>query len=400
MEEFETLSNITNSFVVFISMAAAFTLIVVMLLFIISHWDNECRHSRSDGQTVKFCYNDNLYCAIADPKQKVAESSISFRTQTQDTLSFGQQFQIGICYGSCVPETSNCISFGSQEIGYCTDSDNLIYLKGAITEPNFSNIAANLIASYIQETQDDLEAFVDEDEIIFVNQTTNSNIDEITSSAGTNGIFGKTSIPFESKQNESFFQPANENLLNVNKRLKNLNAFRKIESPSEAEGLSQTWACVDPSFIYPCNGRVFDGISMYCYKDGTSCVKFCSHGYHNIVYDDITAAGNCAGVRNLDNNKGYYQTTGFGSGLENSSFKEQPYGADPNTGKYTLGSIERPGETIPASRQISQSQAAENYLQENVFCGGITPGSTNNADDPINSLYPTPSSKGPYTIGF
>ena len=396
MEQFETLPNISNSFIVFISLAAIFTLITAILLFIISHWDNDCRHSRSDGQTVKFCYNDNLYCALADPEQKVASASISFRQDTEDTLSFGTQFQIGLCYGSCVPETSNCISFGSEDLGYCT-GPNTVYLKGAVGQTTFPNTAGALISSLIEVIPDtQLESFVNNDEIIFVSEGNTNDIQPITSSVGANGIFGNQSpLNFETKQNENFFQPANENLLNVNKRLKNINAFRKIDSPTVAEGLSQTWACVDPGFVYPCNGRIFDGISLYCYEDGTCCVKFCSHGYYNITYENLTQSGNCAGVTNLNNGAGYYQTIGFGTNLENSSYKTS---ADPEN-KYSKGPVDNPGN-IPFGQQISRDNLPNNYLQDRVFCGGNAPGICNVTNGPINSAYPTPSTRGQFTIGF
>ena len=393
----QSISNITNSFIVFISMASIFIIVVLILLFTIRHHDNECRHSRSDGQTVKFCYNDNLYCAIANSEQLVAVGSMSLRQDTEDTICFGTDFQIGLCYGSCVPETSNCISFGSQELGYCTDTST-VYLKGAVSDPtNFPNVAGSLISSLIDDTQTNMEVFLDEDEdeIIFVANGTNNEFTSIISTVGTNGIFGQTSIPFQTKQNENFFQPANENLLNVNKRLKNINAFRKIESPTVAEGLSQTWACVDPGFVFPCNGRIFDGISLFCYADGTCCVKFCSHGYYNTTYENLTKSDTNSGVGKLDPGQGYYQTTGFGTNLENSSYK--PKASVEN--KYSKGSVETPGN-IPSDQQIAQSSLPNNYLQDRVFCAGTAPGICNVISGPINSSYPTPSARGQFTIGF
>lgn len=413
-----------NMFLLFFCLSTILLIVCVFLLFTVRHWSTECRNSRSDGYPETYCYNHNLYCEAFDPETYVSEQTVSW-TGIHETISFpvgGGTEQVGICYGNCFGLTG-CTSMGAC-YGYCTGPRiNTIYLQGLEhkTQDERSTGISDILATLIDKEFDGLneinsnaveEVFRsytgDDNKFIYANNENDSE-KGICSSIENSGIF-QSIQPFRRNKANPYYNLPYEYLKNTNKAINLQNGFDpKTTLPVSLLGAtaqSVSWSCVDPGFIYPCNGRVQHGTS-YCYPDGTSCVPFCNHGHNDA---DFASLGPSLGLTNVQLPKGgFYQTNGMGSQIESSNYRGIVgyYDSKP----YTVGSIDgQYSNTTDGNQNINQfsqpgnaSAATKNtgYIQDLVFCGGTSltiDTNNNNYSNPLASSYPNFNSKK--RIGF
>ena len=412
-----------NMFLLFFCLSTILLIVCVFLLFTVRHWSTECRNSRSDGYPETYCYNHNLYCEAFDPETYVSEQTVSW-TGMYETISFpvgGDIKQVGICYGNCFGLTG-CISMGAC-YGYCTGPDiNTIYLQGLEfkTQDERSTAIADILATLIDKEFDGLneinsnaveEIFRsytgDDNKFIYANNENDSE-KGICSSIEKSGIF-QTIQPFRRNKANPYYNLPYEHLKNTNKAINLQNGFDpKTTLPVSLLGAtsqSVSWSCVDPGFIYPCNGRVQHGTS-YCYPDGTSCVPFCNHGHNDADFKNAEVKS-IGLVKNLG---GYYQINGMGSQIESTNYHGN---VGTTTKPYTVGSIDgKYSGTAYGNQNINQfpqagtpgsvtgAQTNGGYIQQLVFCGGTSPtiDTNNNYSNPLASSYPNFNSKK--RIGF
>lgn len=396
-----------KSFLIFTTFAGIYIFIMLLLCLQVSHFNNECEHSRSEGKPKKYCYHDNLHCKEEDViawKFEVNKDEISFRTVVdQENIFFGDYLEIGICYGACPPATGCHYFDEGKHTGYCIEEDsNIIY-----SQPRFMSaegtvmLMSDLINRYKKEnnipdidfsvTQRDQDPFFE-----FVNSIS----PDLSSSSGSNGIFGnkiKKMSAFKDEKRSSL--AVSEFLLNTNEILRNTGGFEDITSLDQAKELEKNFFCVDPGFIFPCNGRKFvKDKNKYCNERNgsyTDCVCFCSYdttnGNFNSAVLENSDSDTFNGIKNRGSKEGFYQTTGIGLKLEQNTFKIKPGNLINN---YSIG------PAVPGQGGGNFPSLGSAYIQDRVFCGGNKEKSTNNFNKAEDSKFPTPPIKGKGFFGF
>lgn len=378
---YDRLNTIKNLQLSIVILSALLILICLIIAVVVFYQKTECKMGRSDGKFRPVCYT-NALCNAQNSDGVVnrvtttinAPASITSEIITYPKFDGTGVSTVNVNYDTALPSGSDSL-FNISDLGICATT-NTVYLYGIspyreVDNANWRNLATATMYKILYDMDSQgIEKVDDPDtyQLIFKTQDISTGV-SVTSTE--NGIFGVSPYLMNSVNGYSDGHvDARDYFFDVAK--KNYDDFLNEQN---GNGSANNYSCVDPSVIIPCGDRLYnEDLKQWCNGDlnNEKCLNFCSpHWDANLNTKETTTLSNSNDSGSIN-----YQITKLADSTVNNIITD-----DASNVTYTRG---RGGANITGDSTLNGA-----YLQDLVFCGGISSASgSNNQSYPLSSNVP------------